>query len=227
MVCIFIGVPPAGRTQTERRDTTRTRVLDATIACVVEHGYADTSTRRIAERAGVTIGALQHHFAGKSELIAEAMRAISARLTAEFMADVERIDDAQGGVEAPIERIARLLDRVWEAHRSPLFVAGVELLVAARTDPALRQSVDDVAGALSIQVAEGMLEAFPGLTARPGFAEAVSIGLATFRGLALMGLADGVDADQLWAIARPQMLRTLATLLADDLLQLSLEGRPQ
>lgn len=192
----------------------------------MEHGYADTSTRRIAERAGVTLGALQHHFAGKSELIGEAMRVISDRLTTEFMAEVGRIEDPQGRVATPMERITRLLDRVWDAHRTPLFVAGVELLVAARTDPALRQTVDDVTQALSIQIAEGMLGAFPDLAATPGFAENVLVGLATLRGLALMGLEVGVDADHLWAIARPQLLRTLATLLADDP-QPALEGSPR
>lgn len=220
---MFVGVPPARRTQAERRDATRTRVLNATIDCVVEYGYADTSTRRIAERAGVTIGALQHHFGAKAELMVAATRVLSDRMTAEFMADVERIDSPTAHVDAPMDPIARLLDRVWAAHRSPLFVAGLELLVAARTDPLLRQSMDEVTQALSIHIAEGMLGAFPDLTATPGFAEAVLIGLATFRGLALMGLEDGVDADQLWAIARPQMLRTLAAMVADDLPHLPLE----
>lgn len=216
------------RTQAERRSATRERVLDATIDCVVEYGYAGASTRRIAKRAGVSIGALQHHYAGKSELIAAAMRTISHRLTAEFLADIEGMADAHGTARAALERASHLLDRVWDAHRSPLFVAGVELLVAARTDPALRRAADDVTRALSIQVAEGTLHAFPDLLATPGFAENVLIGLATLRGLALMGLEAGVDAEQLWAIARPQMLRTLATQLAnDDLTQSVAEGTPQ
>lgn len=216
-------MPPLRRTQAERRAATRSRVLEATIDCVVEYGYADTSTRRIAERAGVTVGALQHHFAGKSDLIAAAMRALSDRLATEFMTDVERVDDLEDDIDAPMERIARLLDRVWEAHRSPLFVGGLELLIAARTDPALRQSMGEATRALSIQIADGMLAVFPDLIATPGFAEIVLLGLATFRGLALMGMDDGVDADQLWAIARPQLLRSLESTLANNLPQLPLE----
>ena len=42
-------------------------MLAATIDCLVERGYANTSTRHIAARAGVTLGALQHHFSGKAD----------------------------------------------------------------------------------------------------------------------------------------------------------------
>lgn len=202
-------MPPARRNQAERREATRTRVLDATIECLLEDGYANTSTRQIAKRAGVTIGALQHHFAGKAGLMAEAMRALGDRLTADFVSDAAHVED-------PGDLIPRLLDRVWDAHRSPLFVSGLELVVAARTDPALRGPVDGAARTLSIHIAEGMLAAFPDLVAAPGFAENVLVGLATLRGLALMGLEEGVDADHLWSIAKPQMLRALAGVLAAD-----------
>src|SRR5258708_34641176 len=67
------------RTQAERREATRTALLDAAIDCLVEDGYANTTTRAIAKRAGVTPGALQHHFSSKAELLAEAVGHIRAR----------------------------------------------------------------------------------------------------------------------------------------------------
>src|ERR1700682_6556937 len=84
---------PPRRTQAERRDATRTALLDAAMDCLVEKGYANTTTRRIAERAGVTPGALQHHFASKAELLSEAVRHIRAKFAQEMF--------AQGPPDAP------------------------------------------------------------------------------------------------------------------------------
>ncbi|MGA8126368.1 MAG: helix-turn-helix domain-containing protein, partial [Mycobacterium sp.] len=55
------------RTQAERSAAMRTRLLDATIECLVSYGYAGTTTPRVAERAGVTRGAQIHHFRSKED----------------------------------------------------------------------------------------------------------------------------------------------------------------
>src|ERR1700682_1902920 len=55
------------RSQAERSATTRDALLDATIACLVEDGYANTTTSRVAERAGVSRGAHLHHFQTRRE----------------------------------------------------------------------------------------------------------------------------------------------------------------
>jgi AcrR family transcriptional regulator len=51
---------------------TRSRILDAALACFVETGYAQTTIARIRERSGVSNGALFHQFATK-EAIADAL----------------------------------------------------------------------------------------------------------------------------------------------------------
>src|SRR5438270_13554326 len=103
------------RTQAERRATTRTELLDASIACLGEEGYASTTTRRIAERAGVTPGALQHHFASKAELLSEAVRHVGKRFRQEMV--------RHGPPDAPSlqARCEQLLDATWEVHRGPSF----------------------------------------------------------------------------------------------------------
>ncbi|MHC9292987.1 TetR/AcrR family transcriptional regulator [Mycobacterium sp. LTG2003] len=193
--------PELRRTQAERRAETESRLLAATISCLVDRGYANTSTRDIARRAGVTLGALQHHFSGKADLMAAAVKALGNQMADEFMIEV----NASG---SPSERIAQLLDRVWQAHRGPLFTAGLELWVAARTDATLREAMNDVADSQALRVVEGTVGAFPELAATPGFAEAVTIGLATLRGLAMSDLVGSVDPDVLWAVAKPQMLKS-------------------
>lgn len=61
------------RTQQERREDTRARLLTATIECLVEHGYARTTTQRVQDRAGLSRGALLHHFATKEALLVAAV----------------------------------------------------------------------------------------------------------------------------------------------------------
>jgi AcrR family transcriptional regulator len=193
------------RTQAERRAATRAKVLDATIECLVERGYAHTSTRHIARRAGVTIGALQHHFVSKADLMAAALQQLGDRMADDFLAHPPAAGE-------PLDRVAELLDRVWEVHRGPLFEAGAELWVAARTDAELRAAMDGVTRDFALRVAEGMLHLVPDLVAQPGFAEHAMIGLATLRGLAMPGFVEAADPDTLWTIARPRLLDAFAAL---------------
>jgi AcrR family transcriptional regulator len=196
------------RKQADRRAATRTRVLSATIECLVERGYANTSTRHIAARAGVTLGALQHHFSSKADLMAAALTTLGDRMADEFMIEAQLV----GGSS---ERIGQLLDRVWKAHRGPLFTAALELWVAARSDAALRAAMKDVADAQSVRVAEAIVGVFPDMAIRPGFAEAVMIGLATMRGLAMSDLGGGLNPDVLWTIARPELLKSFDALFGE------------
>src|SRR6478735_6838988 len=129
---------PRRRTQEERRSSTRAALLDATIDCLVEYGYADTTTTRIVERAGVSRGAQVHHYPTKAALVAEAVAHLAKRRTAEFFAGVTDRDLAGRG------QIKALLDEIWAVHTSPLFAASMELVVASRTDPELRRRFAEI-----------------------------------------------------------------------------------
>src|SRR4051794_40172411 len=128
-----VSLAPKRRTQVERRQATRTALLEATVSCLVEDGYANTTTRRIAERAKVSPGALQHHFASKQELMSEAITYLNQRVTRDL---IERgPPSARSG-----RRLAeQLIYRLWEVLNGPLIEAATELSVAARTDPSLRK----------------------------------------------------------------------------------------
>ena len=140
--------------------------------------------------------------------MAAAVKTLGDRMSDEFMTEAQVVDNSS-------ERIGELLERVWQAHRGPLFTAALELWVAARTDAALRAAMNDVAKAQAVHVTEGIVGGFPELAAKPGFAEAVMIGLATLRGLAMSDLGGGLDPDALWAIAKPQLLKNFAALFGE------------
>jgi AcrR family transcriptional regulator len=109
----------------------RQKLLDATLACLAEKGYAATSTTEVVRRAGVSRGALNHHFASKADLVAEAAATmIGERLRA--TRDALRA----AGDNLDLEQRLRL---TWDAYER-WFAANIEFMVAARTDEALRAS---------------------------------------------------------------------------------------
>jgi len=122
------------RTQEERSATTRGRLLDATVECLAELGYARTTTTEIAERGGVSRGAQLHHFPTKAELVTEAVGHLFDRRDQEFRDAFARLpDDARRGSTA--------VDLLWSMVEGPTFHAWLELVVAARTDVQLEPKV--------------------------------------------------------------------------------------
>src|SRR3954469_17940717 len=122
------------RTQDERSSAMRGRLLDATVDCLVEFGYAGTTVTRIADRAGVTRGAQVHHYRTKDDLVMAAVTHLAGQ-SAEFgWSQIAGIADAD-------DPVGELLDVLWEMHKGPTFTATVELWVAARTDDELRRHV--------------------------------------------------------------------------------------
>ncbi|WP_199431839.1 TetR/AcrR family transcriptional regulator [Qaidamihabitans albus] len=129
------------RTQAQRRAQTRTALLDATVDCLVEIGYARTSMQEVCARAGVSKGAVQHHFADKAELMAAAVEHLTTKLKAQRTPEVDRLP-------AGPERVAAAIDVLWEAYSGTLATAVTELWIAARTDPQLRAAIRPVDRAL-------------------------------------------------------------------------------
>ena len=76
----------------------RDALIEAATALFVEHDYADVSTEQVLERAGVSRGALYHHFEGKLDLFRAVYDASEERV-------VERIAASLAGVEDPFEML--------------------------------------------------------------------------------------------------------------------------
>ena len=188
------------RTQQERRASTRNALLEATIRCLVEQGYAGTTTRAVSERAGVSTGALQHHFTSKEELVSEAIGYLAGKLTAQLI--------EQGVPSASSRRqvTEQLVDYLWQTLNGPLIAAVAELAVAGRTDPFLRERL----AAVQHQALEGIplaaRQLFPEQAARPDFTGLINTVLAAMRGVVLLGFVSSADRDDVWRATRPHLL---------------------
>jgi AcrR family transcriptional regulator len=194
------------RTQAERRAATRAALLDAALECLIEEGYANLTTRNVAERAGVSQGTQMHYFPTRAAFLAEAVRHVAFKLAAE----VGR-QDLRARSER--RRLEELLDQVWSIHTGPVFQATMELWVAARTDPELRDAMDQVQRDVTRLIARGATELFPALMEQPRASDVLDMGLATMRGLAMLrftGEANSVE--RRWRRARSYLLDLYDTL---------------
>jgi AcrR family transcriptional regulator len=118
------------RTQAERREQTRTALLDATVSCLVDLGFSGTTTTEVTRRAGVSLGALLHYFPAKADLLVAAVGHVLERRQAEFR-------ESMAGLDPGVDRVDAAIDLLWSAFTGPTFTAWVELWVASRTDPDL------------------------------------------------------------------------------------------
>ncbi|MBR8319230.1 MULTISPECIES: TetR/AcrR family transcriptional regulator [Burkholderia cepacia complex] len=121
-------------TQAERSQATRERVIAAAIALLHKEGYSGATTLAIRREADVSMGALQHQFPTKAELMA----AVQERLTGDRFAQFER---ASRSATTPLERIDRMLDVAGALIGTPLFAASMEIQLARRADKELDEAV--------------------------------------------------------------------------------------
>jgi AcrR family transcriptional regulator len=177
---------PVRRTQEERRTATRTALLEATASCLTEQGYAATTTTIIAERAGVSQGALFKHFPSKPDLLAATGEHLYRALTSRYLDRFQRLEkEAHIGVR--LDRSIRLL---WQMFDSPEYAAALDLLTACRTDRELRERMEDVVDRHAIRVRDQAAALFPELVELPEFAITLDLILETMVGMAVSHLAD-------------------------------------
>jgi AcrR family transcriptional regulator len=167
------------RTQEERRAETRAKLLDATIESVLEVGYAATTTRRVAELAGVSQGAQTHHFPRRVDLVGAAVERLAERHIAEIRELTPELPTA------PRQRLDALLDLMWADFSSSTFAVFVKLWVAAADDGELYARLVPVERQLARAIGE-LAADFAGDHARaPGWEGHMQLALSALRGLAL------------------------------------------
>lgn len=167
------------RTQVERSSETRAKLLDATITSLQDVGYGATTTRRVAELAGVSQGAQTHHFPHRVDLVAAAIQELADRRVAALRASVR---DLPG---SPVERAGTLLDLLWADFSGSVFTVFVKLWVAAADDGELYERLLPVERAMARSVATFTGELVAEIPQIRGAEARLVVVLDTLRGMAL------------------------------------------
>ena len=163
------------RTQAQRRAETEARLVEAAIQTLADAGYAGTSLGVVAERAGLTTGAVQRRFGTKAALLA----AVYDELVERGLNSLEVL--AQSSGTDPAERLVR---GVWATLDGPVFEASLELERAARGDDELRTAIFRSRRAASERVAANLAQAFGSDVKDEHFRAATTTVVLALRGLA-------------------------------------------
>jgi AcrR family transcriptional regulator len=137
--------PAPGRTRTNDPEGLRGKILDAAAAAFQLRGYHSTTTHDLVREAGVTGGALHHHFRTKKELgLAVIRERVKAAVERTWMEPIESAATAADGVAHAFHRIAADLDERRSVQGCPLNNLATELSLAD-TDfrAAIRQIYQD------------------------------------------------------------------------------------
>jgi AcrR family transcriptional regulator len=128
--------------QAEKSAMTRLSILEATIKCLLELGYANTTTALIANYAGVSRGAMMHHFPSRMSVMRAVVDYLHQLRLQEYRELMTDIDDPKRTVTHQV--IRESVEAAWLYVNLPSFLAYQELLSASRTDAELRQVIDPV-----------------------------------------------------------------------------------
>lgn len=166
------------RPKQDRSRATRQRLLEAAVSCLAEHGWAGSTVSVVAERAGVSRGAAQHHFPTREDLFTAAVEYVTEeRCTALRALFPEGAEDRRVVVEALVD-----------LYTGPLFRAALHLWVAASNEEQLRPRVTELEAKVGRETHRIAVELLDADESRPGVRETVQGLLDMARGLGLANL---------------------------------------
>jgi AcrR family transcriptional regulator len=165
--------------QAQKSASTRRLIIEAAIRCFVELGYAQTTTTRIAEMAGLSRGAMLHHFPSKIDIVRAAVDYLHAKRLKAFRRSVAAIGPDE-------DRVRFSVEAYWRHVNHPWFMAFFELSVAARTDEELRSILQPAQAAFDREWYETAWEVFPEWKGNPeAFDLALDLSRCLMEGMAV------------------------------------------
>ena len=108
------------RTQEERSTETRDKIVRGAAKCIVEHGYKAATMKAIAEAAGVTWGAIQHHFGDKESIL----KGVTDLGAIEFRERIQHINLAGMSLQ---KRVDEFLAQAQKQTEDDLYLASMEI----------------------------------------------------------------------------------------------------
>lgn len=157
---------------------TRGAICDATVSCLVDTGYGETTLARVADKAGVSSGALLHHFPSKEHLMTATAQYLLGRT---FNRPKRRLPSDADDAEV----IAADLRTNWSYYiNTPQYRALLEILIASRTDMKLRSRITETLHEYHRQAVEHIATMYESADGRPEDAELLPVmSNIFFRGL--------------------------------------------
>ncbi|MFI6462727.1 TetR/AcrR family transcriptional regulator [Streptomyces sp. NPDC050528] len=166
------------RPKQDRSRATRQRLLEAAVSCLAEHGWAGSTVSVVAERAGVSRGAAQHHFPTREDLFTAAVEYVAEeRSTALRALFPEGAADRRAVIEALVD-----------LYTGPLFRAALHLWVAASNEDQLRPRVTELEAKVGRETHRIAVELLSADESQQGVRETVQGLLDMARGLGLANL---------------------------------------
>ncbi len=172
---------PAREPQQDRSRATRARLLEAAITSLAELGYQASTVSVVAERAGVSRGAAQHHFPTRDALFTAALEHVT-----QVRADAlrRRLRSLRGDRPSTAE----VVDLVFALYTGPLFRAALALWVAAAAEPSLREQIVPLERRIGREIHRVVVDLLGVDESVPGTRESVQASLDLARGLGLANL---------------------------------------
>ncbi|MGI8760990.1 MAG: TetR/AcrR family transcriptional regulator [Jatrophihabitantaceae bacterium] len=174
-------VAPTREPQQDRSRVTRARLLEAAITCLAEFGYQASTVTVVAERAGVSRGAAQHHFPTREALFTAALEHVT-RVRAEQMR--RELAELPGGTPDT----ATVVELVFSLFTGTMFRAALALWVAAAAEQSLRDQVIPLEARMGRDIHRVVVELLGADERLPGVRETVQATLDLARGLGLANL---------------------------------------
>jgi AcrR family transcriptional regulator len=184
------------RPKQDRSRATRQRLLEAAVSCLAEHGWAGSTVSVVAERAGVSRGAAQHHFPTREDLFTAAVEYV-----AEERSTALRTLFPEGAADRRV-----VIEALVDLYTGPLFRAALHLWVAASNEAQLRPRVTELEGKVGRETHRIAVELLSADESRPGVRETVQGLLDMARGLGLANLLTDDRARRERVVAQWAML---------------------
>jgi AcrR family transcriptional regulator len=189
--------------QQDRSRATRARLLSSAITCLADLGWAASTVAVVAEHAGVSRGAAQHHFPTRESLFLAALEHVTTERAAEMRREVAQ---HRGRMDT-----TAVVDLVFGLFSGTLFRAALMLWVAAANEPQLREQIVPLEARIGREVHRAVVHLLGVDENVPGVRETVQATLDLARGLGLANLLSD-DSRRRAGIAR-QWAHLLETTL--------------
>ena len=197
--------------QRAKSENTRTTILDAAIRCFYERGYNNTTTEKVAREAGVSRGAMLHHFPSRFDLIKAGVNHLHQQR-------LEQLEEQERQIQENAEHslIEEGIDNYWAQLHSPLFTVWNELRVAARTDADLNNILKPAAREFEAKFTKITASVFPDLALSEEFERANFLSAYLLEGMALNGVSRGRKADIMVSWLKTQLREMFADVTDID-----------